>query len=123
VDVGPLFATPAEVAIMARDNDVHVVGVSSQAAGHKTLVPQLVAELKEIGMQDVVVVCGGVIPNQDCTFTHPESELHHRLPLTFFRAHTDEGLYNDGAKLIFGPGTRINDAAREVLKSIPVGKI
>jgi len=100
VDVGPLFATPAEVAIMARDNDVHVVGVSSQAAGHKTLVPALVGELKKLGMEDVVVVCGGVIPDQDY-----------------------QGLYDDGAQLIFGPGTRITEAASKVLKIIPVSEV
>jgi methylmalonyl-CoA mutase len=100
VDVGPLFATPAEVAAMARDNDVHVVGVSSQAAAHKVLVKQLVGELEKLGMSDVVVVCGGVIPDQD----YP-------------------ALYEDGAKLIFGPGTRITEAASKVLESIPVGEV
>jgi methylmalonyl-CoA mutase len=92
VDVGPLFQTPAEAARDALDNDVHVVGVSSQAAGHKTLVPQLVEELRKIGGGDVVVVCGGVIPPQDY----------------------DE-LRAAGVAAIFGPGTNIPAAASEVL--------
>jgi methylmalonyl-CoA mutase len=92
VDVGPLFQTPAEAARDALDNDVHVVGVSSQAAGHKTLVPQLIAELRKIGGDDVVVVCGGVIPPQD----HDE-------------------LRAAGVAAIFGPGTNIPAAAHEVL--------
>jgi methylmalonyl-CoA mutase len=92
VDVGPLFQTPAEAARDAVDNDVHVVGVSSQAAGHLTLVPQLVAELKAAGADDVVVVCGGVIPPQD----YPR-------------------LREAGVAAIFGPGTNIPVAARQVL--------
>jgi methylmalonyl-CoA mutase len=92
VDVGPLFQTPAEVAQDAVDNDVHIVGVSSQAAGHKTLVPALIAELADRGSDDVVVVCGGVIPPQDYDF-----------------------LNDAGVAAIFGPGTNINDAARRVL--------
>jgi len=92
VDVGPLFQTPAEAARDALDNDVHVVGVSSQAAGHKTLVPQLLEELQAIGGGDVVVVCGGVIPPQDY-----------------------ESLRSAGIAAIFGPGTNIPTAAREVL--------
>jgi methylmalonyl-CoA mutase len=92
VDVGPLFQTPAEAARDAVDNDVHVVGVSSQAAGHKTLVPQLVEELRAAGGGDVVVVCGGVIPPQDY----------------------DE-LRAAGVAAIFGPGTNIPTAAAEVL--------
>ena len=92
VDVGPLFQTPAEAARDALDNDVHVVGVSSQAAGHRTLVPQLVEELRKIGGGDVVVVCGGVIPPQDY----------------------DE-LRAAGVAAIFGPGTNIPAAASEVL--------
>ncbi|HEY3142230.1 MAG TPA: methylmalonyl-CoA mutase [Acidimicrobiales bacterium] len=92
VDVGPLFQTPAEAARDAVDNDVHIVGVSSQAAGHKTLVPQLVEELKRLGGGDVVVVCGGVIPPQDY----------------------DE-LRAAGVAAIFGPGTNIPEAASEVL--------
>jgi methylmalonyl-CoA mutase len=70
VDIGPLFQTPAEVARQAVDADVHVVGASSLAAGHKTLVPELVAELKKVGMNDCVVVVGGVIPAQDYEFLY-----------------------------------------------------
>ena len=92
VDVGPLFQTPAEAARDAVDNDVHVVGVSSQAAGHLTLVPQLVSELAALGGEDIVVVCGGVIPPQD----YPKLEAA-------------------GVAAIFGPGTNIPDAARRVL--------
>jgi methylmalonyl-CoA mutase len=92
VDVGPLFQTPAEAARDAVDNDVHVVGVSSQAAGHKTLVPQLIQELEAAGGGDVVVVCGGVIPPQDY-----------------------EMLRAAGVAAIFGPGTNIPAAARQVL--------
>ncbi|MGE4319487.1 MAG: methylmalonyl-CoA mutase [Deferribacterales bacterium] len=95
VDVGPLFQTPEEAAKMAVENDVHVVGVSSLAAGHKTLVPQLVAELKKLDAEDIVVVCGGVIPRQDY-----------------------EELYQAGAACIFGPGTTITKSARETLDAI-----
>lgn len=95
VDVGPLFQTPEEAAKMAVENDVHVVGVSSLAAGHKTLVPQLIAELKKLDAPEIVVVCGGVIPRQDY----------------------DE-LYADGAACIFGPGTTISKSARETLEAI-----
>jgi methylmalonyl-CoA mutase len=92
VDVGPLFQTPAEAARQAVENDVHVVGVSSQAAGHKTLVPQLIAELKAQGAGDILVVVGGVIPAQDYDF-----------------------LTTAGVAAIFGPGTNIPDAASQVL--------
>ena len=92
VDVGPLFQTPAEVARDAVENDVHVVGVSSQAAGHKTLVPQLIAALAEAGGADIQVVCGGVIPPQD----HATLE-------------------QAGVAAIFGPGTNIPEAAARVL--------
>jgi methylmalonyl-CoA mutase len=92
VDVGPLFQTPAEAARDALDNDVHVVGVSSQAAGHRTLVPQLLDELRKLGGDDVVVVCGGVIPPQD----------HDMLRAA-------------GVAAIFGPGTNIPEAATKVL--------
>jgi methylmalonyl-CoA mutase len=92
VDVGPLFQTPAEAARDAVDNDVHVVGVSSQAAGHLTLVPQLISELAALGGDDIVVVCGGVIPPQD----YPKLEAA-------------------GVAAIFGPGTNIPDAAQRVL--------
>ena len=93
VDMGPLFQTPEEAAKQAVENDVHVVGVSSLAAGHKTLVPQIIAELKKLGREDIVVVVGGVIPAQDY----------------------DE-LYRDGAMAIFGPGTPIATAAIKVME-------
>ncbi|GAB5592280.1 hypothetical protein Unana1_07180 [Umbelopsis nana] len=95
VDVGPLFQTPAEVARQAIDADVHVVGISSQAAGHKTLVPALVEELKKLGATDKLIVCGGVIPQQDYAF-----------------------LRDAGVSAIFGPGTRIPVAAQEVVQKI-----
>ncbi|MEP2919395.1 MAG: methylmalonyl-CoA mutase [Sulfitobacter sp.] len=95
VDVGPLFQTPAEAAQDAVDNDVHVIGISSQAAGHKTLAPQLVQALKEAGAEDILVICGGVIPQQDYEF-----------------------LYDAGVKAIFGPGTNIPEAAQDILKLI-----
>ncbi|WP_164658006.1 methylmalonyl-CoA mutase [Tropicibacter sp. Alg240-R139] len=99
VDVGPLFQTPAEAAQDAVDNDVHVVGISSQAAGHKTLAPQLVEELKKAGAEDIIVICGGVIPQQDYQF-----------------------LYDNGVKAIFGPGTNIPEAAQDILKLIGGGR-
>ena len=92
VDVGPLFQTPEEAAQDAIDNDVHVVGISSQAAGHKTLAPKLIEALKEKGAEDIIVICGGVIPQQDYDF-----------------------LKAAGVKAIFGPGTNIPAAAREIL--------
>lgn len=92
VDIGPLFQTPEEVANQAIENDVHVVGVSSLAAGHKTLVPELVAELKKRDREDIVVVCGGVIPAQDYDF-----------------------LYDSGVSAVFGPGTIIPEAAKKIL--------
>lgn len=95
VDVGPLFQTPEEAAQDAIDNDVHVIGISSQAAGHKTLAPKLVEALKERGAGDILVICGGVIPQQDYNF-----------------------LYRNGVKAIFGPGTNIPNAARDILKLI-----
>jgi len=95
VDVGPLFQTPAEAAQDAIDNDVHVIGISSQAAGHKTLAPKLVAALKEAGAEDILVICGGVIPQQDYQF-----------------------LYDSGVKAIFGPGTNIPKAAEDILQLI-----
>jgi methylmalonyl-CoA mutase len=92
VDVGPLFQTPEEAARQAIENDVHVVGVSTQAAGHKTLVPELVAELRRQGADDVLVVCGGVIPPQDYPF-----------------------LKAAGVAAVYGPGTNIPAAAAEIL--------
>ena len=84
VDMGPLFQTPEEAARQAVENDVHILGVSSLAAGHKTLIPQVIAELKKLGREDIIVVAGGVIPPQDYDF-----------------------LYKAGVAAIFGPGTRI----------------
>jgi len=95
VDIGPLFATPAEAAQQAVDADVHVVGASSLAAGHKTLVPQLVDELAKLGREDILVIAGGVIPPQDYDY-----------------------LYERGIAAIFGPGTRIPVAAVEVIEKV-----
>jgi methylmalonyl-CoA mutase len=95
VDIGPLFQQPEEAARMASENDVHVVGISSLAGGHKTLLIQLVAELKKIGRDDIMVVVGGVIPPQDYEF-----------------------LKQNGADAVFGPGTFIPDAAREILTQL-----
>ena len=93
VDMGPLFQTPAEAAREAVENDVHVVGVSSLAAGHKTLVPQIIEELKKLGREDIVVIAGGVIPAQDYDF-----------------------LYKAGVAAIFGPGTPVAKAACQILE-------
>jgi methylmalonyl-CoA mutase len=95
VDIGPLFQTPEEAAKQAAENDVHVIGVSSLAAGHKTLVPQLMDALKSEGAEDVLVVCGGVIPPQDYAM-----------------------LLEAGVSAVYGPGTNIPTAAAEVLKLI-----
>ena len=95
VDVGPLFQTPEEAAQDAVDNDVHVIGISSQAAGHKTLAPKLIEALNAADAGDILVICGGVIPQQDYDF-----------------------LMNAGVKAIFGPGTNIPEAARDILKLI-----
>jgi methylmalonyl-CoA mutase len=95
VDIGPLFQTPEETAIQAVENDVHAIGISSLAAGHKTLLPLLIQELKKLGREDIVVIVGGVIPAQDYQF-----------------------LYDNGASAIFGPGTVIPTAAQKVLRTI-----
>ena len=95
VDVGPLFQTPEEAAQDAVDNDVHIVGISSQAAGHKTLAPKLVAALKALGAEEIIVICGGVIPQQDYAF-----------------------LEAAGVKAIFGPGTNIPQAAKDILRLV-----
>jgi len=95
VDIGPLFQTPAEVAMQAAENDVHVVGISSLAAGHKTLMPQLIAELKKLERDDILVIVGGVIPAQDYQF-----------------------LKDAGVAGIFGPGTVISVAAQEILERL-----
>lgn len=95
VDVGPLFQTPEEAAQDAVDNDVHIVGISSQAAGHKTLAPKLIEALREKDAEDIIVICGGVIPQQDYEF-----------------------LREAGVKAIFGPGTNIPQAAAEILSLV-----
>jgi methylmalonyl-CoA mutase len=95
VDVGPLFQTPEETAKQAVENDVHVIGMSSLAAGHKTLLPRLVEELKTLGREDIIVTCGGVIPPQDYEY-----------------------LYDHGAAAIFGPGTKIPDTAVKIMEEI-----
>ena len=95
VDIGPLFQTPAEVAMQAAENDVHIIGASSLAAGHKTLVPQLIEALKNIGREDIMVIVGGVIPPQDY-----------------------DQLYEAGATAIFPPGTIITDAASDLLAKL-----
>ena len=95
VDMGPLFQTPEEAAQDAIDNDVHVIGISSQAAGHMTLAPKLIEALAAKGAGDILVICGGVIPAQDYAF-----------------------LKSKGVKAIFGPGTHIPKAAAEILALI-----
>ncbi|MBF01440.1 methylmalonyl-CoA mutase [Flavobacterium coralii] len=98
VDIGPLFQTPAEAAKQAVENDVHILGVSSLAAGHKTLVPQVIEELKKYGREDIMVIVGGVIPAQDYQF-----------------------LFDSGAVAVFGPGTRISEAAIKILEILIQG--
>ena len=93
VDIGPLFQTPKEAAKQAVENDVHILGVSSLAAGHKTLVPQVIEELKNYGREDIMVIVGGVIPKQDYQY-----------------------LFDAGAVAVFGPGTKISDAAIQILE-------
>jgi methylmalonyl-CoA mutase len=93
VDIGPLFQTPQEAARQAVENDVHILGVSSLAAGHKTLVPEVIAELKKLGREDIMVIVGGVIPSADYKF-----------------------LFDAGAVAVFGPGSRISDAAIQILE-------
>ena len=93
VDIGPLFQTPKEAAKQAVENDVHILGVSSLAAGHKTLVPQVIEELKSYGRDDIMVIVGGVIPKQDYKF-----------------------LFDTGAVAVFGPGTKISEAAIQILE-------
>ncbi len=93
VDIGPLFQTPYEAAKQAIENDVHIIGISSLAAGHKTLVPDLIAELAKSNREDIMVVAGGVIPKQDYDF-----------------------LYDSGVTTIFGPGTVISKAAQKLLE-------
>lgn len=95
VDIGPLFQTPEEVAMQAAENDVHLVGASSLAGGHKTLIPELINALKKLGREDILVIAGGVIPERDYDF-----------------------LYQAGVSFIFGPGTVITDAAKNILKKL-----
>ena len=92
VDIGPLFQTPKEATQQAIENDVHILGISSLAAGHKTLVPKVIEELKKFGREDIMVIVGGVIPHQDYQF-----------------------LFDAGAIAVYGPGTRISDAAIDLL--------
>lgn len=93
VDIGPLFQTPAEAAKQAVENDVHILGISSLAAGHKTLIPQVISELKRLGREDIIVIAGGVIPPQDYQF-----------------------LYEVGVSAIFGPGTSVAVAAKQIIE-------
>ncbi|MGM0566916.1 MAG: methylmalonyl-CoA mutase family protein, partial [Bacteroidota bacterium] len=93
VDIGPLFQTPEEAAKQAVENDVHILGISSLAAGHKTLVPKVIEELKKLGREDIMVIVGGVIPTQDYQY-----------------------LYDAGAAAIFGPGSVVTDAAIKILE-------
>lgn len=95
VDIGPLFQTPEETALQAAENDVHMIGASSLAAGHKTLIPQLIEELKRLGREDIMVIAGGVIPPKDYDF-----------------------LYSAGVSAVFGPGTVIAKAAQEILQKM-----
>jgi methylmalonyl-CoA mutase len=100
VDIGPLFQTPAEAARQAVENDVHLLGVSSLAGGHKTLVPQVIEELRKMGREDILVIAGGVIPAQDY-----------------------QSLYDAGVVGIFGPGTSISVAAQKILEILLEGMI
>lgn len=99
VDMGPLFQTPAEAAKQAVENDVHILGASSLAAGHKTLLPQVIEELKELGRDDIMVVAGGVIPPQDYDF-----------------------LFKAGVAAIFGPGTVISESAIKMMELLLAGR-
>jgi methylmalonyl-CoA mutase len=98
VDIGPLFQTPEEAAKQAVENDVHLLGISSLAAGHKTLVPQVMAELKKLSRPDIMVIAGGVIPQKDYQF-----------------------LFDAGVAAVFGPGTKISKAAQDILQILIKG--
>ena len=98
VDIGPLFQTPAEAARQAVENDVHILGVSSLAGGHKTLIPGVIEELNKLGREDIMVIAGGVIPHQDY-----------------------DALYQSGVIGIFGPGTSISGAAKQILEILLEG--
>ena len=93
VDIGPLFQTPKEVAKQAVENDVHILGISSLAGGHKTLVPQVIQELKALEREDIMVIVGGVVPRKDYQF-----------------------LFEAGAVAVFGPGSKISEAAISILE-------
>jgi methylmalonyl-CoA mutase len=99
VDMGPLFQTPAEAAKQAVENDVHILGASSLAAGHKTLLPQVIEELKKLGREDIMVVAGGVIPPQDYQF-----------------------LFDAGVAAVFGPGTVISESAIKMMELLLAGR-
>ena len=99
VDMGPLFQTPAEAAKQAVENDVHILGASSLAAGHKTLLPQVIEELKKLGRDDIMVVAGGVIPPQDYQF-----------------------LFDAGVAAIFGPGTPVSTSAIKMMELLLAGR-
>ena len=99
VDMGPLFQTPAEAAKQAVENDVHILGASSLAAGHKTLLPQVIEELKKLGREDIMVVAGGVIPPQDYDF-----------------------LFKAGVAAVFGPGTVISVSAIKMMELLLAGR-
>ena len=98
VDIGPLFQTPEEAAKQAVENDVHLLGISSLAAGHKTLVPQVIAELEKLNRGDIMVIAGGVIPQKDYQF-----------------------LFDAGVAAVFGPGTKISKAAQDILQILIEG--
>ena len=95
VDIAPLFQTPAEVARQAAENDVHVLGISSLAGGHKTLIPEVIEELKKLDRAEIIVIAGGIIPQHDVDF-----------------------LKNAGVAEVFGPGTKISDAAKNILQKL-----
>ena len=100
VDIGPLFQTPEEAAKQAVENDVHLLGISSLAAGHKTLVPQVIAELEKLNRADIMVIAGGVIPQKDYQF-----------------------LFDAGVAAVFGPGTKISKAAQDILQILIEGVV
>ena len=100
VDIGPLFQTPAEAVEQAVENDVHVIGISSQAAGHKTLIPQLINSLKKVKAEDILVIAGGVIPQGDYDF-----------------------LFKIGVDAVFGPGTSIPECALTILRLLNKGAV
>ena len=100
VDIGPLFQTPEEAAKQAAESDVHILGISSLAAGHKTLVPEVIDALKEIDREDIMIIVGGVVPKKDYQF-----------------------LFENGVAAIFGPGTNISKAAQEIIETMIKGMV